>query len=344
MEIKRAKPCRKPNSKLIPVTQLNFTEDTIKVFNKLVKHCYANKYNKIIRTIGGNISVKTVMPAFDIRNTKSLIELTVLETKGLYRMQLRNIGAHSTDEVVPGWIAFKEFRKLCLEYNIDLADYTIDNGSEVKKEIEKYIIQLEPTARIDAKLPNVHHIDFHSAFPSGLIETHPEFTDVITKLYNERKTNAIYKLILNATIGYMQSEPCCKAKWAHLSRDAINRNNKKIRELAARLKKAGRIIIAYNTDGIWYAGDIYHGKGEGNNLTEWANDHTNCVIRFKSAGAYEFIENGKYTPVLRGHTKLDDIKPRSEWTWGDIYQKDATVEKYGVDNSGYIYKKEVVYE
>jgi len=343
MKIKKAKLCKKPNSKLIPVSELNFTDDNIKFFNKLVKQCYSKKYNKIVRTVGGNISVKTLPPAFDIRNTKSLIELTVIDCSGLYRLQLRNVKSEDIDNVLPGWKAFKEFYKLCLDFNIDLKDYIIENGAEVKTEIEKYIIKMGNEFFKDKIHKNAHHIDFHSAFPSGLIETHPEFTGVITKLYNERKTNEIYKLILNATIGYMQSEPCCKARWAHLSRDAINRNNTKIRELAKRLEKSGRVILGYNTDGIWYVGDIYHGKGEGSGLTEWSNDHTNCTIRFKSAGAYEFIENGVYTPVLRGHTKLDDIKPRSKWQWGDIYQDLASVEKYGIDDLGYVHKKEVIY-
>ena len=38
---------------------------------------------------------------------------------------------------------------------------------------------------------------------------------------------------------------------------------------------------------------------------------------------YEFIEDGKYTPVVRGKTKLDRVKPRSEWQWGDIFKYDA---------------------
>jgi hypothetical protein len=45
----------------------------------------------------------------------------------------------------------------------------------------------------------------------------------------------------------------------------------------------------------------------------------------RSAGAYEFIEDGKYHVRLRGHTNLDHIKPRSCWEWGDIYQDECVV-------------------
>ena len=75
-----------------------------------------------------------------------------------------------------------------------------------------------------------------------------------------------------------------------------------MRELAKQLKDSGRMVLAYNTDGIWYCGEIYHGEGEGNGLGQWSNDHTNCTIRFKSAGSYEYIENGKYR--ISGRNKL----------------------------------------
>jgi hypothetical protein len=96
-----------------------------------------------------------------------------------------------------------------------------------------------------------------------------------------------------------------------------------MRELAEKMKKSGRRILAYNTDGIWYVGDVYHDEGEGKGLGQWENDHINCKIRFKSAGSYEYIENGKYTPVQRGLTKLDSIKPRDEWQWGDIFSDEG---------------------
>jgi len=343
MKIRKVPLTLKPNSRLIPVSQGNFNDENIELANNIIKECKRKNYSRIIRTNSGGISYDTVFPAFDVRNTKSLFEITVLDKDGMYRLQLRNVSDDNLDSVIPGWKCFQTFKNLCSEYNIDLTTYEIDNGKEVKEEIEKYIIKLENGAASNITFDNAHHIDFHSAFPSGLIETHPEFTAVITKLYNERKDNPTYKQILVATIGYMQSESCCKAKWAHLSRDAINRNNEKLRDLAKRLTKAGRCVLAYNTDGIWYTGKIYHAQGEGAHLTEWSNDHTNCKIRFKSAGSYEYIEDGKYTPVVRGHTKLDDIKDRSNWTWGDIYNIDATPVKYKIGEDELIYK-EVVYE
>lgn len=94
------------------------------------------------------------------------------------------------------------------------------------------------------------------------------------------------------------------------------------------------MVISYNTDGIWYQGAVYHGDGEGDDLGQWHNDHVNCRFRAKSAGSYEFIENGSYFPVVRGKTRLDDLIPRDKWQWGDIYQNEADLMTFRIDSDG----------
>jgi hypothetical protein len=55
----------------------------------------------------------------------------------------------------------------------------------------------------------------------------------------------------------------------------------------------------------------------------------------KSGGSYEYIEDGQYKPVVRGRTKLEETKPRSEWQWGDIFHNDASLIKmYKLDDDG----------
>ena len=207
--------------------------------------------------------------------------------------------------------------------SIDLDKYKIDNGAEVKKTIDKPLILF----RDDIKgfvYDNVHHIDFHNSYPAGLVNTHPEFKTTVERIYNMRNDpdkSALYKAILNYSIGWMQSLKGGKtAAWAHLAADAIRDNNKRIIELTIKLQAAGRVILGYNTDGIWYQGKPYSGAGEGKGLGQWSNDHVYCTFRAKSNGIYEFMEAGKYYPVVRGVTDLDMIKPREEWEWGDIYK------------------------
>lgn len=347
LKLKHSSITRKVNYIKIPCTAFNMNDEGASIFNKYYRWIKERKeFNKIIRTPSGGISIERrnfKPPMWDVRANKACIELTIILKEGCWRLQFRTTHKETDTNNLYGSTCFKLFKSKCLEYGIDLDDYIIDNGEEVKKEIEKPLIKLEKEIYRNKTLENVHHMDFHSSYPTGLINTHPEFKEAIEWMYEHRKAdNNKWKLVLNATIGYMQSLDCCDAKWAHLSRDAIKDNNDRIREMAQKLRDSGRVIISYNTDGIWYKGDVYHDENEGKYLGTWENDHINCTFRAKSAGSYEFIEDGNYHPVVRGQTTLDTQKPRSEWSWGDIYQEEANVliykwnEELGITRDGLV--------
>ena len=261
---------------------------------------------------------------WDIEDTNYSVELTLIY-EGMWRIRFAT-DVNKEDDGMSGREALTKFRQLCLAKGIDLENYMIDNGPEVKKDIEKYMVGwgvIGDISGINNVFDNVHHIDFHNSFPAGLVNTHPEFYEVVNELYENRKTNPQNKKILNLSIGAFQSLGLNGACWAHLSRDAIADNNKRIRELRDMLIAAGRVPLAYNTDGIWYYGDIFHGEGEGPALGQWENDHINCRIRFKSKGCYEYIEDGIYNPVVRGKCYYDRVKARKDWQWGDIFRDDV---------------------
>ena len=56
---------------------------------------------------------------------------------------------------------------------------------------------------------------------------------------------------------------------AHVAKAGIEWNNNHIDDLADKLIKSGREIIGFNTDGIWYQGDVYHDSNEGVGLGKW---------------------------------------------------------------------------
>ena len=331
LKLKHSPITRKVNYMLIPCTAYQINDEGAHQFNKIYRWIKNQEnFNQIKRTPSGGISIERrnfKPPMWDVRVNKAVIELTIILKEGCWRIQFRTTHKETdTNQNLYGSTCFKLFKSKCLEFGIDLDKYIISNGEEVKKEIESPIIKLEKSIYKDKTFSNVHHLDFHSSYPTGLINTHPEFKDAIEWMYQHRKEdNSKWKLVLNATIGYMQSVKCCNAKWAHLSRDAINDNNYRIRQLAFKLQNTGRVVLSYNTDGIWYMGDVYHDADEGKELGTWENDHTNCTFRAKSAGSYEFIEDGCYHPVVRGQTTLDTMKKREDWTWGDIYQETANV-------------------
>jgi len=349
----------KPNYCEIPVTAFPFTEDNVETLNTLVCWLKASEFFRIIRTKSGGICVDKSkgarFPAFDIRATKLGVELTIrMPNLNCYRIQLRNSSKDLFDTQgnkmkINGKTAFYKFKEICKkDFNIDLDSYIIQDKEErkaIKESIETAKIEFYSQRQAlnllfgDHNKPltviNAFHIDFHSSYMSGLANTHPEFRPVVEYIYNNRKKdNLYYKAILNMTFGYMQSMHY-GYRLAHLSRDMIADNNRRIEKLTIDLINDKKAILAYNTDGIWYYspnGQPYHGEGEGEGIGKWSNDHLNCKIRFKSKGCYEFIEDGVYHPVVRGLTDYDKEEPdRTKWQWGDIFRKDCKVIEFKLE-------------
>ena len=341
---------KKINYYSIPVTALNFTEEHVEVFNSIVSWLEGMEFFKIVRTPSGGICTDkgkgAYWPAFDVRKKPTGVELTIISNAyGCYRIQMRNSSSDLFEEnkmKINGKTAFYKFKDVCKQFNIDLKDYMETDKEKCKQNKESIEdakvcftnMMIENTMLHGNKgkpstLNNMFHIDFHSSYMSGLVNTHHEFKDVVNHIYEKRKEdNGYYKAILNMTQGYMQSY-LCGCRWAHLSRDMIHDNNRRIDELTKDLRDSGMRPILYNTDGIWYyspSGKPYHGKGEGKGIGTWENDHLNCKFRCKSKGCYEYIEDGIYHPVVRGLTKYDKIKPdRTTWEWGDIFKEETDI-------------------
>lgn len=323
----------------MPITAFGFNDEDCEMYNELVSCLKASSFKRITRTPSGAISSDNKLyPAYDIRHAGGSIEITLINYNGNCRLQWRN----SPKELftggklkMSGHQAFQHFKSLCLKFGIDIKHYAhLDEqlAQREKEQIEPAIINIISDKFVNRTFDNVHHIDFHSSYMSGLVNTHPEFREVVEYIYNKRKDDDIkYKSILNMTQGYMQSK-LCKYKYAWLSRDMIKDNNDRIRDKVKKLLKAKRLPLLVNTDGIWYQGELYHDETEGNGICTWGHDHINCRIRIKSSGAYEYEEAGKYYPVVRGLTNLDKIKPREEWNWGDIYNNDCTTIIYQYEN------------
>lgn len=319
------------NYRKIPVTTLSQDIDGVILFNSIYNWLKNSDFNSIVRTPSGGISIRNGNfnpPCWDNRKTSSSIELTIITIEKAYRVQFRrtDVDIDGKQKILSGRQAFRYFQAMCSNIGIDMEKYAVQNGFEVKKNIPEPLIWADRLL-LDQTYENVHHIDLHSAYPSGLVETHPEFRPVVEKLYNRRKTNQKLKDILNYTVGMMQSK-IIGAVFAQLSLDAISWARNRVLEIADAVRDNGGTILLFNTDGFWYKGDIYHGPGEGSKLTEWSNDHTNCTFRMASKGKYEYIQNDIYKPVVRGKTTLDDKLPRSEWVWGDIYNCSVFVARF----------------
>ena len=325
--IKTCLPTRKINYLLIPVTNLGMSQEAMEHWNSIFRYVKKVTKRQIKRTPSGGISRATMLPSFDVRRSQTCVELTYLGLGFFARVQFRSI---LPVKGMNGRKAFIQFKKLLQEDGIDIKDYAVsmEEGKRIKRSIVQPPIGLFDQSFANKVFTEANHIDFHSSFPSGLCNTHEEFRPTIQRIYNKRhEDSGLYKAILNYSIGFMQSISGCGARYSQLSKDAIEDNNKRIYEMTERLIESGRVPLLFNTDGIWYMGKPYHGEGEGSNLGEWHNDHINCKFRAKSGGAYEYIENGVYYPVIRGVAK----EKSSQWSWGGIYHNELDIIKYKFD-------------
>ena len=321
-------------------TKYYFNDTDIEKFNTIYRYLKASDLNTIIRTKSGGIAkglpAKSNTYAWDCINCSTGCRITVIIDGYVYVFRVGSI-KKGESEIAP-WKAWQILCEQLRKDGVDIHDYAIENGKEIKGKIPSPYIQMNTRHEV---LENVHHIDFHNSYPAGLCNTHPEFKPTIDRLYKLRKKYPINKAILNYGVGCMQSmKHPWHGKWAHLAKDAIEDNNRRIVLLTALLRTSGHRIIGFNTDGIWYQGSIYHGTLEGDDIGMWHNDHINCTFRAKSDGVYEFMENGVYNVVMRGTCKLDTVLDRSEWTWGDIYDEQAKVCEWEFDEElGIIHKE-----
>lgn len=255
---------------------------------------------------------------------------------------------YNSEEVkqVTGLDALKHIKKCCGKELEPYAVYTREEMKEIKDQIEKPLIKLNNTNMIKwgswleeeaYVLKGVHHIDIHSAWPAALLRAHPDMIRLkkcYEELYVDRKINDDSKFKLNASIGAMQSYKILPG-YPQLAKDAINGNNKYMQELIIKLQKAGFMVIALNTDGIFYTdlnnpNRLYHDENEGNGMGQWRHDHHFDKIRFKSAGAYEYVENGEYHAIVRGIP----LEKSRKFVWGDIFKHHPKI--YTRDNLGYV--------
>lgn len=301
-------------------------------------------WNKIKWTKSGGISKKTVQPAYDvIQRSNATIEMVIYDFLGSFRIIM---GKDTVEEVISGSDSFREFVKICNKHDIDLSDFAITNGEEVKKEIEKPKIELVRASK-GVTYKCAHHLDINSSYMAGIAEAFPELDVAIQEIYKGRKQNPVNKHILTHSFGFFQSRWCNigggQYTLAHMSKAAISFNNRLIEDLTRRLEAADYDVLAYNTDGIWYYGDEepFHDYDEGTELGQWKNDHVGVQLRFKSKGAYEFIEDGKVNVVLRGLCALDKIKKRDEWDWDDLFSDGSEVLKARfIENIGFVFEEE----
>lgn len=211
-----------------------------------------------------------------------------------------------------------------------------EEGQKVKEEIESPIIRVCSDKYKNREFDHCYHIDANSSYFSRISEEYPELKPMAEYLYNHRKEkNGYYKAVLTNSIGAMQSEYCwdisnkyCNTRapyqLAKFAKTAVNGTNRFIEYYIDQLYMNGFEPLLINTDGIWYRDKnkenrCFHDDREGKSLGQWKHDHSDVKLYIKSAGVYQYLEDGKCKTVMRGISSLDYIKPdRDTWGWREI--------------------------
>ena len=233
---------------------------------------------------------------------------------------------------ISGRDSFQRFRAELKKDGVDIENFAIGNGKELKSTVDfgNPVIQFDESIK-DKTIENAHHVDMASAYMYFAGIYHPEWEKTIQRIYDLRKSSSIYKHILTHACGFFQSQYCILNghgyALADVSSFAIRSTAIAVKKMAKELSNYGFKILAFNTDGVWFCGDlkllpqeIFEKFTQKKEIGKFSIDHKNCTIRFKSVGAYEYMENGKYTPVVRGLTRYDRAGlARDNWKWGYIY-------------------------
>lgn len=237
----------------------------------------------------------------------------------------------------------------CLKYMIKnghpwIDQFLVKDNSEIIKFKEEHkdelriFITITPKAEINKTYYSffddiIVHFDLNSAYPAAVKEAIPESAAYWDNLYElKQQGDELAKKRLNYPIGASYSLNIRGYRCPMIRYYAVTGCNRHLINLASVVNIFGKVLL-FNTDGFWailnrkdinkiVAMANQRGETFGEGLGQWKIDHNVDKFRIKSRGAYEYVEEGKYHPVIRGRSVLDRIKPREDWQWGDIYQRE----------------------
>lgn len=338
----------KVNYYKLPVTIFNMKNGTLNQsnINKLNEFISRIKnsesFTKLRRTKSGGISIEGAYLhshpfQYDINSSTSKHIVTIVTAEGCFKLYVGY--AKDRKEKKSGATPSKRLLDKCAQYEIDMEKYqnSYEDGLLAYKMIHKPEVGLVDGEVDKIYEGNIHHLDFHKFYPSGIAILHPEFKAPFIDLVANGDKEA-----LDIGTRYLSSK-YANYSYAKLIKDGINFMYQRFKELYEDLKK-DHLVLAFNTDGMWYQGEVYHNSDlyEGEGLGCWSNDYVNVQkIRFKSIGlgAYEFItEDGTYEPRYKGYSSYEQEVPRSHWKWGDIYKGSEVSISYDTETQQFTVK------
>lgn len=334
----------KPNRIKIPKNSVS-----VEKFNEILSFCKSNM-QEYVTTASGGISfskknLSSMLESYHYEHGSTWGDITILSSVGNVRITHASTDTSTSDKTAPkmtGSAAFGIFKRLCTDFGLDIESYA-RNNTEADAMFRAPLRCHIKDDYLKVWHHHCYHIDFNSSFMSQLAKHYPEFKPVIEHMYNRRKSEPIYKNVLNNTYGYMMSK-WAKYRFAHLSRLMVTENNKALEELRQKLLINGYRPLMFNSDGIWYADTknkgAYHDDNEGVNLGQWKTDYSDCDLLIGSANNYAIVKDGKTEIKKSGQSNLDKVLPRELWKPCLIFQDITNPIIYRYTDDGIIKKGE----
>ena len=321
------------------------TKENMEVFNHLIEYLEKHRFNQTMINPSGSVQKHTPGSeayesqcwSYRVTAASNMVKLLVVIYGSIFNFAFGFARDEDPEERVNPFKAFNDMARLLKKHGIDLRDYeeSEERGLKTKLEISKPMVAMKYNGET---FEHCYHIDIRSAYPYELSKAKPEFKPAFEEIFEKKSKYEgdynPYKAMLNYFVGMCQS---WKLKRIHytpyglskLSKAAINGTVDRLIGMSKALTKKGFKILGYNTDGIWLQKpdgvELYHDGEEGSQMGNWRYDYSDVTFRSKSAKCYEFKDkDGKVTVRMSGHSNLDDVKPRDQWDWGDIFKASAT--------------------
>lgn len=336
---------RVPITVINPYTELDRANEVIEyIENNFEEHKFRRtKKNYISKHLGnwGNY--------YEYSRCSSCIEFVIHSIQlGWCVLQFRMIELDGKKQDIFGSQALGALYRLIPELKNEVCENIQENEEAQQQARIYYNIELFPGAfegipegreqYCGKTLQHVYSLDFRSAFFSALAEIRPQWRERLEEWDAKRKTEENIKQYMNLAIGAMTNAKITKGLFgvekalSKLRLEILSHHARKFHQLIAELKRRGAIILNLRTDSIKFIGNEEMFKDlpwEGTKLGTWKREFSDCQYRQFSTGKYQWIdENGKNHIKLNGKTKLDNVKPREEWTWDDLEHCGEAIQVY----------------
>lgn len=275
---------------------------------------YVTKYkteNKIILTKGKNISQESLrhMPCSLVWKRGNHYEFQYLDSEIQIRV-LYNIRCENED--FDSSISYK-----ALYYFNGMLD--VIPKDDIEEDIEMFTCPENPDSKyynyvnpryIGFTIENTYSLDMNSAFLASMVEVYPQTKLWVDKYYNDKLAGITeIKQYDKIIIGWLNNP---RMHRSHAWKKIIDNVNKKIHKMRNIISNNGNIILLVNTDAIKFIGNYTY--KESRDLGKFKYEWKNTKMYIKGIKSYAYLNEDKWKFKQAGYCKLDELKPRSEWT------------------------------